>query len=116
MPVERVAGSAWNRWPDVHGIGGRITVVRAVQPQTFQSIVEQSPPYGDARNAIDHAVVQREDPLLRLRQLRMRSDLQRHLLGPGQVVPGCGHLRLSFADREDGRLSEAGSIVDAAYD
>ena len=29
MPVEQVAGSAWNRWPDVHGIAGRITAVRA---------------------------------------------------------------------------------------
>ena len=30
MPVEPVAGSPWNGWPDVHGIGGRITVVHAV--------------------------------------------------------------------------------------
>ncbi len=29
MLVEPVAGSPWNGWPDVHGIGGRITVVRA---------------------------------------------------------------------------------------
>jgi len=29
MLVEQVAGSQWNRWPDAHGIRGRITVVRA---------------------------------------------------------------------------------------
>ena len=32
MLVEPVAGSPWNGWPDVHGIGGRITVVRATGP------------------------------------------------------------------------------------
>ena len=32
MPVEPVAGSPWNGWPDVHGIGGRITVVHARRP------------------------------------------------------------------------------------
>ena len=31
MLVEPVAGSPWNGWPDVHGIRGRINVVRAVQ-------------------------------------------------------------------------------------
>ena len=30
MLVEPVAGSPWNGWPDVHGIRGRINVVRAV--------------------------------------------------------------------------------------
>ena len=30
MPVERAAGSPWNGWPDVHGIDGRIIVVRAI--------------------------------------------------------------------------------------
>ena len=30
MLVEPVVGSPWNGWPDVHGIGGRITVVRAL--------------------------------------------------------------------------------------
>ena len=30
MLVEPVAGSPWNGWPDVHGIGGRINVVRAL--------------------------------------------------------------------------------------
>ena len=31
MPGEPVAGSPWNGWPDVHGIGGRITVARALR-------------------------------------------------------------------------------------
>jgi hypothetical protein len=30
MSVERVAGSSWNQWPDVHGMSGRITVESAV--------------------------------------------------------------------------------------
>ena len=29
MSVERVAGSPWNQWPDVHGIGGRMAVESA---------------------------------------------------------------------------------------
>jgi hypothetical protein len=32
MPVERVAGSAWNGWPDAHGFNGRIIVVHALSP------------------------------------------------------------------------------------
>ena len=30
MSVEWVAGSPWNQWPDVHGIGGRMAVESAV--------------------------------------------------------------------------------------
>jgi len=29
MCVEWVAGSPWNQWPDVHGIGGRMAVESA---------------------------------------------------------------------------------------
>lgn len=29
MPVEWVAGSSWNQWPDVHGMGGRMPVESA---------------------------------------------------------------------------------------
>lgn len=29
MRVEWVAGSAWNRWSDVHGMGGQMTVESA---------------------------------------------------------------------------------------
>ncbi len=29
MTVEWVAGSSWNQWPDVHGIGGRMAVESA---------------------------------------------------------------------------------------
>jgi hypothetical protein len=31
MSVERVAGSPWNQWPDVHGIGGRMAVESAIR-------------------------------------------------------------------------------------
>ena len=31
MSVERVAGSPWNQWPDVHGIGGRMAVESATK-------------------------------------------------------------------------------------
>lgn len=30
MAVERVAGSSWNQWPDVHGMGGRMPVESAL--------------------------------------------------------------------------------------
>jgi hypothetical protein len=30
MSVEWVAGSPWNQWPDVHGIGGRMAVESAL--------------------------------------------------------------------------------------
>lgn len=30
MSVERVAGSPWNQWPDVHGMGGRMPVESAL--------------------------------------------------------------------------------------
>ncbi len=30
MSVEWVAGSSWNQWPDVYGIGGRMAVESAV--------------------------------------------------------------------------------------
>ena len=29
MSVEWVAGSSWNQWPDVYGIGGRMAVESA---------------------------------------------------------------------------------------
>jgi hypothetical protein len=35
MSVERVAGSPWNQWPDVHGIGGRMAVESAVSEPKF---------------------------------------------------------------------------------
>ena len=38
MLVEPVAGSPWNGWPDVHGIRGRINVVRAVRFDTDQIV------------------------------------------------------------------------------
>jgi len=31
MSVEWVAGSSWNQWPDVYGIGGRMAVESAVK-------------------------------------------------------------------------------------
>jgi len=31
MCVEWVAGSPWNQWPDVHGIGGRMAVESALR-------------------------------------------------------------------------------------
>jgi len=31
-----VAGCPWNRWPDVHGIAGRITVVRAHESRVLK--------------------------------------------------------------------------------
>src|SRR3546814_11422409 len=33
MNVERVAGSPWNQWPDVHGMGGRMAVESALEPK-----------------------------------------------------------------------------------
>ncbi|GBH09079.1 Metal-dependent amidase/aminoacylase/carboxypeptidase [Pseudomonas syringae pv. actinidiae] len=30
--MEWVAGSSWNQWPDVHGMGGRMTVESAPTP------------------------------------------------------------------------------------
>jgi len=44
MLVEPVAGSPWNGWPDVHGIGGRITVVRA--PWTAAPVIGK--PFAEA--------------------------------------------------------------------
>lgn len=35
MSVERVAGSPWNQWPDVHGIGGRMAVESAFCRELF---------------------------------------------------------------------------------
>ncbi|GBH11144.1 Aryl-phospho-beta-D-glucosidase BglC [Pseudomonas syringae pv. actinidiae] len=29
--MEWVAGSSWNQWPDVHGMGGRMTVESAAR-------------------------------------------------------------------------------------
>ncbi|WP_032705136.1 hypothetical protein, partial [Pseudomonas syringae] len=31
IAVEWVAGSSWNQWPDVHGMGGRMTVESAAR-------------------------------------------------------------------------------------
>lgn len=38
MSVERVAGSPWNQWPDVHGIGGRMVVESAVTTHMVRSV------------------------------------------------------------------------------
>ncbi len=32
IAVEWVAGSTWNQWPDVHGMGGRMAVESADEP------------------------------------------------------------------------------------
>lgn len=37
MAVERVAGSSWNQWPDVHGMGGRMPVESAIQPPLIKN-------------------------------------------------------------------------------
>ena len=36
MAVERVAGSSWNQWPDVHGMGGRMAVESANNGQLLK--------------------------------------------------------------------------------
>lgn len=41
MLVEPVAGSPWNGWPDVHGIRGRINVVRAGNPLYILETIDE---------------------------------------------------------------------------
>ena len=41
MSVERVAGSPWNQWPDVHGIGGRMAVESAVKYRHAPELIEE---------------------------------------------------------------------------
>jgi len=38
MSVEWVAGSSWNQWPDVYGIGGRMAVESALPIQDVRDI------------------------------------------------------------------------------
>ncbi len=37
MAVEWVAGSSWNQWPDVHGMGGRMPVESARMERRMQA-------------------------------------------------------------------------------
>jgi len=39
MLLERVVGCPWNDWSDVHGIGGRITVARAITNTRWNGLV-----------------------------------------------------------------------------
>ena len=57
MCVEWVAGSPWNQWPDVHGIGGRMAVESALYPLRRSASHRQSPLIADRRYAIDWVTV-----------------------------------------------------------
>ena len=73
MAVERVAGSSWNQWPDVHGMGGRMPVESASSTMEVDNR-ETSTLNGVASDALTTAAARLLDEARRWNLLSPKSN------------------------------------------
>ena len=77
-----------------------------VEAQSLQRVVEKRLANRDRGPSAAHSVIERDDLLLRLRQIRMRSDLQSDMLVPVGIPFSADLARLGVTGLDDPREKE----------